>query len=98
MTLRTRPTSLLAGVMVASVLPARSALRRTVRASARGSFCMFHTSGVLLEAQVARGLAEAVAAEPQAVAADHRAHLAAAAATFVDALVDLAFLDDETHV
>src|ERR1041385_231098 len=55
------------------------------------------TSGVLLEAQVARGLAEAVAAQAQPVAAHHGAHLAAAAAAFVHAMVDLAFLDDERH-
>src|ERR1041385_258416 len=55
------------------------------------------TSGVLLEAQVARRLAEAVAAQAQAVAAHHRAHLAAAAAALVDAVVDLAFLDDKRH-
>src|SRR5687767_11753484 len=98
MTLSTRPTSLEAGVTVALAFLARSALRMTVNASASGSFCMSSTSGVRLESQIAGGLAEAVAAQAQPVAAHHGAHLAAAAAAFVDSVPLLACLDWDRHL
>src|SRR5688572_11724347 len=78
MTFRTCPTSLDAGVTSHSSLPAFSAFLMRVRASARGSLSMFHTSGILLEAKLGSGLAEALAAHEDLVPPDDSALPAAA--------------------
>src|SRR5581483_1955881 len=85
MTLRTWPTSLDAGRTSHSSLPAFSAFLMRVSASARGSLSIFLTLGVLLESQLRRCLAEALAAHEDLIAADDAALAAAANALVADA-------------